>query len=161
MNFIQRNKETRKLAEGAKSIFLFGSCTRSGLSKRVKDPTTLYLYTPVFKSSFFLSLSLHFFNWNLSYNPRKPAMAISRSLLLLLPFLLVAIAAAVAHASDASVPFLLAHKKVSLERLKSGSEQVTVSIDLYNEGSTCVLINSLDFFSVLFDLVCQCRCYDL
>ncbi|KAJ1704319.1 hypothetical protein LUZ63_004098 [Rhynchospora breviuscula] len=73
-------------------------------------------------------------------------MAISRSLLLL-PFLLVAIAAgcaAIAHASDASVPVVLAHKKVSLERLKSGSEQVTVSIDLYNEGSTTAYDVSLN-----------------
>jgi translocon-associated protein subunit beta len=78
-------------------------------------------------------------------------MAICRSLLLL-PFLLVAIAfscAAIAHASDASVPFLLVHKKVSLEKLKSGSEQVTVSIDLYNEGSTYVPLDSLDFFQSL------------
>jgi translocon-associated protein subunit beta len=85
-------------------------------------------------------------------------MAICRSLLLL-PFLLVAIAAgcaAIAHASDASIPFLLAHKKVSLERLKSGSEQVTVSIDLYNEGSTTaydVSLNDDSWSQEVFEVV--------
>lgn len=36
-------------------------------------------------------------------------------------------------------PFILAHKKVSLERQKSGMERVTVSIDIYNQGSAYVL----------------------
>ncbi|GAB2257939.1 hypothetical protein Droror1_Dr00014099 [Drosera rotundifolia] len=31
-------------------------------------------------------------------------------------------------------PFIVAHKKVALKRLKSGAEEVTVSIDIYNEG---------------------------
>ncbi|XP_043726278.1 translocon-associated protein subunit beta-like [Telopea speciosissima] len=34
--------------------------------------------------------------------------------------------------SDA--PFIVAHKKVSLNRLKSGAERVSISIDLYNQG---------------------------
>ncbi|KAF3337493.1 Translocon-associated protein subunit beta [Carex littledalei] len=84
-------------------------------------------------------------------------MAICRSLLFL-PLLLFAIAgcAAIAHASDASIPFLLAHKKVSLERLKSGSEQVTVSIDLYNEGSTTaydVILNDDSWSQEVFETV--------
>ncbi|KAM0934843.1 hypothetical protein DsansV1_C30g0214771 [Dioscorea sansibarensis] len=37
---------------------------------------------------------------------------------------------------NSDVPFMVAHKKVSLNRLKSGAEQVSVSIDVYNEGST-------------------------
>ncbi|KAL3813930.1 hypothetical protein ACJIZ3_015198 [Penstemon smallii] len=32
-------------------------------------------------------------------------------------------------------PFIVAHKKASLTRLKSGSERVSVSIDVYNQGS--------------------------
>lgn len=53
----------------------------------------------------------------------------------LLPLLLVAgfLASPAIGSSDA--PFVLAHKKVSLDRLKTGVERVTVSIDLYNEGS--------------------------
>ncbi|KAK4765648.1 hypothetical protein SAY86_026738 [Trapa natans] len=33
------------------------------------------------------------------------------------------------------VPFIVAHKKASLNRLKSGAERVSVSIDIYNQGS--------------------------
>ncbi|KAL7106570.1 hypothetical protein ACP275_06G002300 [Erythranthe tilingii] len=32
-------------------------------------------------------------------------------------------------------PFIVAHKKASLTRLKTGSERVSVSIDVYNQGS--------------------------
>ncbi|GAB4847358.1 hypothetical protein Ancab_026416 [Ancistrocladus abbreviatus] len=32
-------------------------------------------------------------------------------------------------------PFIVAHKKASLNRLKSGAEIVAVSIDIYNQGS--------------------------
>nr|KJB70691.1 hypothetical protein B456_011G087400 [Gossypium raimondii] len=31
-------------------------------------------------------------------------------------------------------PFIIAHKKASLTRLKSGAERVSVSIDIYNQG---------------------------
>ncbi len=37
---------------------------------------------------------------------------------------------------SSDVPFIVAHKKASLTRLKSGSERVSVSIDIYNQGST-------------------------
>ncbi|RRT74010.1 hypothetical protein B296_00008626 [Ensete ventricosum] len=53
-------------------------------------------------------------------------------LLYLLAALLLAAFPAAMASSD--VPFLVAHKKVSLTRLKSGVERVSVSIDLYNEG---------------------------
>ncbi|KAK4775301.1 hypothetical protein SAY86_010236 [Trapa natans] len=33
------------------------------------------------------------------------------------------------------VPFIVAHKKASLNRLNSGVERVSVSIDIYNQGS--------------------------
>ncbi|XP_071693958.1 uncharacterized protein [Rutidosis leptorrhynchoides] len=32
-------------------------------------------------------------------------------------------------------PFIVAHKKATLNRLKSGAEKVSVSIDIYNQGS--------------------------
>ncbi|KAL0377251.1 UNVERIFIED_CONTAM: hypothetical protein Sradi_3030600 [Sesamum radiatum] len=41
-------------------------------------------------------------------------------------------AASTIASSDA--PFIVAHKKASLTRLKSGSERVSVSIDIYNQG---------------------------
>ena len=46
--------------------------------------------------------------------------------------LLLFISSAVAS-SDA--PFIVAHKKATLKRLKSGAERVLVNIDIYNEGS--------------------------
>ncbi|CAB4275503.1 unnamed protein product [Prunus armeniaca] len=33
-------------------------------------------------------------------------------------------------------PFIVSHKKASLNRLKSGAERVSVSIDIYNQGSS-------------------------
>ncbi|XP_059450291.1 uncharacterized protein LOC132181197 [Corylus avellana] len=38
--------------------------------------------------------------------------------------------------SAVDMPFILAHKKASLTRLKSGAERVSVSIDIYNQGSS-------------------------
>lgn len=42
--------------------------------------------------------------------------------------------------ADASsdVPFILAHKKATLNRLKSGAERLSVTIDIYNQGSSYV-----------------------
>ncbi|KAF6137987.1 hypothetical protein GIB67_041860 [Kingdonia uniflora] len=37
--------------------------------------------------------------------------------------------------ASSNSPFLVAHKKVSLTRLKSGADRVLVSIDIYNQGS--------------------------
>ncbi|KAK6256221.1 hypothetical protein SCA6_017526 [Theobroma cacao] len=42
-------------------------------------------------------------------------------------------------------PFIVAHKKASLTRLKSGAERVSVSIDIYNQGfSTAYDVSLLD-----------------
>ncbi|KAE8723123.1 BRO1 domain-containing protein BROX-like protein isoform 1 [Hibiscus syriacus] len=38
-------------------------------------------------------------------------------------------------------PFIIAHKKESLTRLKSGSERVSVSIDIYNQGFSGALLS--------------------
>ncbi|CAK7328379.1 unnamed protein product [Dovyalis caffra] len=50
---------------------------------------------------------------------------------LLLSLLLVSSAFA-----SSDVPFIVAHKKATLSRLKSGAESVSVSIDIYNQGSS-------------------------
>ncbi|GMH23883.1 hypothetical protein Nepgr_025726 [Nepenthes gracilis] len=42
-------------------------------------------------------------------------------------------------------PFIVAHKKAALNRLKSGAEHVTVYIDIYNQGSaTAYDVNLVD-----------------
>ena len=38
--------------------------------------------------------------------------------------------------ASSDVPFILAHKKATLNRLKSGAERVSVTIDVYNQGSS-------------------------
>ncbi|KAB2610081.1 translocon-associated protein subunit beta-like [Pyrus ussuriensis x Pyrus communis] len=38
--------------------------------------------------------------------------------------------------ASSELPFIIAHKKASLNRLKSGVERVLVSIDIYNQGSS-------------------------
>ncbi|XP_016738567.1 translocon-associated protein subunit beta [Gossypium hirsutum] len=53
-------------------------------------------------------------------------------------------------------PFIVAHKKASLTRLKSGSERVSVSIDIYNQGfSTAYDVSLLDdsWPQDMFDIV--------
>ncbi|KAK8607343.1 hypothetical protein V6N13_053084 [Hibiscus sabdariffa] len=39
-----------------------------------------------------------------------------------------------ATTATGNAPFIIAHKKASLTRLKSGTERVSVSIDIYNQG---------------------------
>nr|KJB76326.1 hypothetical protein B456_012G083000 [Gossypium raimondii] len=51
----------------------------------------------------------------------------------LMKALIVIFFASVATATG-DAPFIVAHKKASLTRLKSGSERVSVSIDIYNQG---------------------------
>nr|XP_009390365.1 PREDICTED: uncharacterized protein LOC103976768 [Musa acuminata subsp. malaccensis] len=82
-------------------------------------------------------------------NPRSGIL----NLFLLAAVLIVASSVALAS-SDA--PFVVAHKKVSLTRLKSGVERVSVSIDLYNEGSSTaydVTMNDDSWSQDMFDLV--------
>ncbi|KAL9458037.1 hypothetical protein AB3S75_006981 [Citrus x aurantiifolia] len=38
--------------------------------------------------------------------------------------------------ASSDVPFIVAHKKASLKRLKSGAERISVSIDIYNQGTS-------------------------
>ncbi|KAL1812197.1 hypothetical protein ACET3Z_022262 [Daucus carota] len=59
-------------------------------------------------------------------------------------------------ASCAEGPFIVAHKKASLNRLKSGAERVSVSIDIYNQGSATaydVSLNDDSWSSDYFNIV--------
>ncbi|CAO2829699.1 unnamed protein product [Amaranthus hypochondriacus] len=46
-------------------------------------------------------------------------------------------------AASSDSPFIVAHKKATLKRLKSGAERVLVTIDIYNEGSAAAYDVSL------------------
>ncbi|KAJ4823179.1 hypothetical protein Tsubulata_015118 [Turnera subulata] len=50
--------------------------------------------------------------------------------------LLVALLLVSSSLASSDVPFIVAHKKATLSRQKSGAELVTVSIDIYNQGSS-------------------------
>ncbi|KAL2529247.1 translocon-associated protein beta (TRelated to AP2B) family protein [Forsythia ovata] len=53
-------------------------------------------------------------------------------------------------------PFIVAHKKAKLTRLKSGSERVSVSIDVYNQGFATaydVTLNDGGWTQDIFDIV--------
>ncbi|XP_039125464.1 translocon-associated protein subunit beta [Dioscorea cayenensis subsp. rotundata] len=66
-----------------------------------------------------------------------------RSLAISVPLLVVFLVVSLALASS-DVPFMVAHKKVELNRLKSGVERVSVSIDVYNQGSATAYDVSLN-----------------
>ncbi|KAL8557483.1 hypothetical protein ACS0TY_004786 [Phlomoides rotata] len=71
-------------------------------------------------------------------------------------FILAALLLAVSTIASSEGPFIVAHKKASLTRLKSGSERVSVSIDVYNQGfSTAydVTLNDDNWSRDLFDIV--------
>ncbi|KAG8501357.1 hypothetical protein CXB51_003529 [Gossypium anomalum] len=73
----------------------------------------------------------------------------------LMKALIVIFFASVATATG-DAPFIVAHKKASLTRLKSGSERVYVSIDIYNQGfSTAYDVSLLDdsWPQDMFDIV--------
>ncbi|KAF5755443.1 hypothetical protein HanRHA438_Chr17g0812821 [Helianthus annuus] len=57
----------------------------------------------------------------------------TNSLLTLTTVVLLLIAPSVIDGSEA--PFIVAHKKATLNRLKSGADKLSVSIDIYNRGS--------------------------
>ncbi|XP_042019944.1 translocon-associated protein subunit beta-like [Salvia splendens] len=50
-------------------------------------------------------------------------------------FILAALLLASSTIATSQAPFIVAHKKASLTSLKPGSERVSVSIDIYNQGS--------------------------
>lgn len=49
---------------------------------------------------------------------------------------LVAVFLVSSSLATSDVPFLVAHKKATLNRLKSGAERVSVSVDIYNQGTS-------------------------
>ncbi|XP_059639744.1 uncharacterized protein LOC132282140 [Cornus florida] len=58
--------------------------------------------------------------------------------------------------ANSDVPFIVAHKKATLTRLKAGVEQVSVSIDIYNQGSATAYDVSLtdnSWSEDIFDIV--------
>ncbi|KAJ9132869.1 hypothetical protein P3X46_033695 [Hevea brasiliensis] len=57
---------------------------------------------------------------------------ISKSLILIL----LALFLVSSSLASTDVPFIVANKKATLNRLKSGSERVSVSIDIYNQGTS-------------------------
>ncbi|OIW12301.1 hypothetical protein TanjilG_06090 [Lupinus angustifolius] len=40
------------------------------------------------------------------------------------------------HAKDSDVPFIVVHKKATINKLKSGTEGFSVTIDIYNQGTS-------------------------
>ncbi|KAE9586556.1 putative immunoglobulin-like protein [Lupinus albus] len=84
------------------------------------------------------------------------ADSISKALIFIMFFLLCS---SNSHASS-DVPFIVTHKKVNLNRLKSGAETVSVTIDIYNQGSSTAYDVSLlddswpnDAFDVIGDSI--------
>ncbi|THG11026.1 hypothetical protein TEA_023357 [Camellia sinensis var. sinensis] len=63
----------------------------------------------------------------------------------------VLIAALFLTLASSNAPFIVAHKKATLTRLKSGVECVSTSIDIYNQGSAYA-IPPFPFSLVFFDL---------
>ncbi|KAG6438425.1 hypothetical protein SASPL_103368 [Salvia splendens] len=55
-------------------------------------------------------------------------------------FILASLLLAASTIATSQAPFIVAHKKASLTRLKSGSERVSVSIDIYNQGSAYIAV---------------------
>ncbi|XP_022935419.1 translocon-associated protein subunit beta isoform X2 [Cucurbita moschata] len=75
----------------------------------------------------------------------------ARLIHLLLAFLFVS-----STIASSDVPFIVAHKKATLTRLKSGVERVSVSIEIYNQGSSTaydVTLNDASWPGDVFDIV--------
>ncbi|KAF3509828.1 hypothetical protein F2Q69_00000559 [Brassica cretica] len=51
--------------------------------------------------------------------------------------------------ATSEMPFMVVHKKATLNRLKSGAERVLVSFDIYNQGSALALYLFASFFSAI------------
>ncbi|KAK7395967.1 hypothetical protein VNO78_16614 [Psophocarpus tetragonolobus] len=73
----------------------------------------------------------------------------------LIAFALLAPLLLCSHASS-DVPFIVANKKASLNRLKSGAERVSVTIDIYNQGTSTaydVILTDDSWPSDAFDVI--------
>ncbi|GFQ01106.1 translocon-associated protein subunit beta [Phtheirospermum japonicum] len=70
--------------------------------------------------------------------------------------ILAALLLAVSTIASSDGPFIVAHKKASLTRLNPSSERVSVSIDVYNQGSTTaydVTLNDDSWSKEIFEVV--------
>ncbi|XP_070042001.1 uncharacterized protein [Nicotiana tomentosiformis] len=69
--------------------------------------------------------------------------------------LIAAVLALLLTIASSEGPFIVAHKKATLTRLKSGAERLFISIDIYNKGSaTAYDLNLNDSWSQnVFDIV--------
>ncbi|XP_022989726.1 translocon-associated protein subunit beta-like [Cucurbita maxima] len=73
-----------------------------------------------------------------------------------LVYVLLALLLVSSTIANSDVPFIVAHKKASLTRLKSGAERVSVSIDIYNQGSSTaydVSLNDASWPGDVFDVI--------
>ncbi|KAG7022632.1 Translocon-associated protein subunit beta, partial [Cucurbita argyrosperma subsp. argyrosperma] len=73
-----------------------------------------------------------------------------------LVYVLLALLLVSSTIATSDVPFIVAHKKASLTRLKSGAERVSVSIDIYNQGSSTaydVSLNDASWPGDVFDVI--------
>ncbi|KAI7737661.1 hypothetical protein M8C21_003965 [Ambrosia artemisiifolia] len=78
----------------------------------------------------------------------------NNSLISIITLLFLVSSSSVFAGSDS--PFIVAHKKATLNRLKSGFEKISVSIDIYNEGSAPaydVSLNDDGWSSDIFKIV--------
>ncbi|CAI9266293.1 unnamed protein product [Lactuca saligna] len=74
----------------------------------------------------------------------------------LLSLVLVFFIASSSAIAGSDSPFIVAHKKATLNRLKSGAEKVYVSIDIYNQGSAAgydVSLSDDGWSSEIFSIV--------
>ncbi|KAI3699973.1 hypothetical protein L2E82_44583 [Cichorium intybus] len=84
--------------------------------------------------------------WKYLYDPTKCSlveMAKFTTMDALLSFALFLVVSSVNAGSDA--PFIVAHKKATLSRLNPGAEKLSVSINIYNQGSAYAITS----FSIL------------
>uniref|UniRef100_A0A2C9W2C3 Uncharacterized protein n=1 Tax=Manihot esculenta TaxID=3983 RepID=A0A2C9W2C3_MANES len=64
--------------------------------------------------------------------------------------ILVALFLVSSSLASTDVPFIVANKKATLNRLKSGAERVSVSIDIYNQGTSLVSSPFIFTFSFIY-----------
>ncbi|KAL3653884.1 hypothetical protein CASFOL_003565 [Castilleja foliolosa] len=70
--------------------------------------------------------------------------------------ILAALLLAVSTIASSDGPFIVAHKKASLTRLKPDSERISVSVDVYNQGSATaydVTLNDDSWSKDIFEVV--------
>ncbi|KAL0290384.1 UNVERIFIED_CONTAM: CASP-like protein 1F1 [Sesamum calycinum] len=82
-----------------------------------------------------------------SIRSKSMAKAFSSTIIALLSMIFICSSA---FAESGNSPFIVAHKRVSLRKLNSDLERVSVSIDIYNAGSLMLVVDC-----VLFVILCE------